>query len=124
MERLQAKIVDAIKQDPDVSGAVSVIGASPINSTPNAGHLAITLKSRDERSAFVRHVGPGKAGLRCAEVVRITHQNASSLYGCLALTARAATVTGKLASSTLRSASSSSSSARPYRKAVAANTLP
>jgi multidrug efflux pump len=56
MERLQAKIVDAIKQDPDVSGAVSVIGASSINSTPNAGHLAITLKSRDERSAFVSEV--------------------------------------------------------------------
>jgi multidrug efflux pump subunit AcrB len=56
MERLQAKIVDAIKQDPDVSGAVSVIGASSINSTPNACHLAITLKSRDERSAFVSEV--------------------------------------------------------------------
>jgi multidrug efflux pump len=56
MQRLQADIVDAIKQDPDVTGAVSVIGVSPINATPNAGHLAITLKSRDERSAFVTEV--------------------------------------------------------------------
>jgi multidrug efflux pump len=56
MQRLQAKVVDAIKQDPDVTGAVSVIGVSPINATPNAGHLAITLKSRDERKAFVTEV--------------------------------------------------------------------
>jgi multidrug efflux pump len=53
MQRLQAKVTEAIKQDPDVTGAVSVIGVSPINATPNAGHMAITLKSRDERSAFV-----------------------------------------------------------------------
>jgi multidrug efflux pump len=56
MQRLQARIVDVIKQDPDVTGAVSVIGVSPINPTPNAGHLAITLKSRDERKAFVTEV--------------------------------------------------------------------
>jgi multidrug efflux pump len=56
MQRLQARIIDVIKQDPDVTGAVSVIGVSPINPTPNAGHLAITLKSRDERKAFVTEV--------------------------------------------------------------------
>jgi multidrug efflux pump len=56
MQRLQAKAVEAIRKDPDVTGAVSVIGVSPINATPNAGHLAITLKSRDERRAFVTEV--------------------------------------------------------------------
>jgi multidrug efflux pump len=56
MQRLQARVVDAIKQDPDVTGAVSVIGVSPMNPTPNAGHLAITLKPRDERRAFVTEV--------------------------------------------------------------------
>jgi multidrug efflux pump len=56
MQRLQARIVDAVKQDPDVVGAVSVIGVSPINATPNVGHLAITLKPRDERRAFVTEV--------------------------------------------------------------------
>ena len=56
MQRLQARIVDVVKQDPDVTGAISVIGVSPINPTPNAGHLAITLKSRDERRAFVTAV--------------------------------------------------------------------
>jgi multidrug efflux pump len=56
MQRLQTRVVDAIKQDPDVTGAVSVIGVSPMNPTPNAGHLAITLKPRDERRAFVTEV--------------------------------------------------------------------
>jgi multidrug efflux pump len=56
MQRLQARIVDAVKQDPDVVGAVSVIGVSPINATPNVGHLTITLKPRDERRAFVTEV--------------------------------------------------------------------
>jgi multidrug efflux pump len=56
MQRLQARVVEAIKQDPDVTGAVSVIGVSPMNPTPNAGHLAITLKPRDERRAFVTEV--------------------------------------------------------------------
>ncbi|HML13227.1 MAG TPA: multidrug efflux RND transporter permease subunit [Xanthobacteraceae bacterium] len=56
MQRLQARVVEAIKKDPDVTGAVSVIGVSPINPTPNAGHLAITLKPRDERRAFVTEI--------------------------------------------------------------------
>ena len=56
MQRLQTKLVHAIKQDPDVTGVVSVIGVSPINATPNAGRLAITLRSRDERQTFVRGV--------------------------------------------------------------------
>jgi multidrug efflux pump len=56
MQRLQARVVDVVKQDPDVTGAISVIGVSPINPTPNAGHLAITLKPRDERRAFVTEV--------------------------------------------------------------------
>ncbi|MBV8754717.1 MAG: efflux RND transporter permease subunit [Hyphomicrobiales bacterium] len=56
MQRLQERVVDAIKQDPDVTGTVSVIGVSPMNPTPNAGHLAITLRPRDERRAFVTEV--------------------------------------------------------------------
>jgi multidrug efflux pump len=56
MQRLQARVVDAIKQDPDVTGAVSVIGVSPMNPTPNAGHLAITLRPRGERRAFVTEI--------------------------------------------------------------------
>ena len=56
MQRLVGKVIEAIKQDPDVIGAVALIGVSPINPTPNAGHLAITLKDRDQRRARVGEV--------------------------------------------------------------------
>ena len=42
-----------MRADPDVTGVVSVIGVSPLNATPNAGRLAITLKPRDERNDLV-----------------------------------------------------------------------
>ena len=38
---------------PTSTGVVSVIGVTPINATPNAGRLAITLRSRDERKTPV-----------------------------------------------------------------------
>jgi len=53
MQRLQQIIVDAIRADPDVTGVVSVVGVTPMNPTPNAGRLTITLKPRDHRSSFV-----------------------------------------------------------------------
>jgi multidrug efflux pump len=53
MQRLQRQVVDAIAAVPDVVGTVSIIGVTPVNATPNAGRLAITLKSRDERKAGV-----------------------------------------------------------------------
>jgi multidrug efflux pump len=56
MKRLQAAVESAIRQDPDVTGVVSVIGVTPINATPNAGRLAITLRSRDERKTPVTDV--------------------------------------------------------------------
>jgi multidrug efflux pump len=56
MTRLQDLAVAAIKRDPDVTDAVSVIGVSTLNPTPNAGHLAITLRPRDERAASVADI--------------------------------------------------------------------
>jgi len=56
MKRLQAAVEDAIRKDPDVTGVVSVIGVTPINATPNAARLAITLRSRDERKTPVTAV--------------------------------------------------------------------
>ena len=53
MQRRQQTVEAAIRRDPDVTGVVSVIGVSPINATPNAGRLAITLKPRDERQSHV-----------------------------------------------------------------------
>jgi multidrug efflux pump len=53
MNRLQATVEEAIRKDREVTGVVSVIGVTPINATPNAGRLAITLRSRDERQTPV-----------------------------------------------------------------------
>src|SRR3569832_472511 len=56
MQRQQAEVEAAIRQDPDVIGVVSVIGVSPITATPNAGRLTIMLKPRDERTARVEEI--------------------------------------------------------------------
>jgi multidrug efflux pump len=53
MQRLQQNIVNTIRRDPDVTGVISVVGVTPMNPTPNAGRLAITLKPRDQRAGFV-----------------------------------------------------------------------
>jgi multidrug efflux pump len=53
MQRLSGEIEGVIRQDPDVTGVVSVIGVTPLNATPNAGRLAITLRPRDQRVATV-----------------------------------------------------------------------
>jgi multidrug efflux pump len=56
MQRRQNQVEDAIRRDPDVTGVVSVIGVSPINATPNAGRLSITLKPRDDRHSHVEAI--------------------------------------------------------------------
>jgi multidrug efflux pump len=56
MKRLQKKVETAIRKDPEVTGIVSVIGVTPLNATPNAGRIAITLRSRDVRDTPVTAV--------------------------------------------------------------------
>jgi len=56
MTRLQERVVEMIQQDPDITGVVSLLGVSPINSTPNSGHLAITLRPRSIRKVSVADV--------------------------------------------------------------------
>jgi multidrug efflux pump len=56
MNHLQAVVEGAIRADPDVTGVVSVIGVTPINATPNAARLAISLRSRDVRTTGVTEV--------------------------------------------------------------------
>ncbi|MEJ2623745.1 MAG: efflux RND transporter permease subunit [Pseudolabrys sp.] len=53
MQRRQHLVENAIRKDPDVRGVVSVIGVSPLNATPNTGHMTITLKPRDQRKDLV-----------------------------------------------------------------------
>ena len=49
MQSRQTEAADAIKNDPDVTGVVSVIGAGSVNPTTNVGRLVMTLKPRGER---------------------------------------------------------------------------
>lgn len=56
MQRLQGTVATALRTDPDVEGVVTVVGVSSINPTPNAGHLKIVLKSRDQRRATVTQI--------------------------------------------------------------------
>jgi multidrug efflux pump len=56
MQRLSGQIESTIRKDPDVTGVVSVIGVTPLNATPNAGRLAITLRPRDQRVTTVSAV--------------------------------------------------------------------
>ena len=56
MQRLQQVVADTIRKDPNVTDVVSVVGVSPLNATPNAGRLAITLKQRDERKMVVSQI--------------------------------------------------------------------
>ena len=53
VQRRQNEIEAIIRADADVTSVVSVIGVSPINTTPNAGHLSITLKPQNQRSNHV-----------------------------------------------------------------------
>jgi multidrug efflux pump len=53
MQRLRAQVEGAIRKDADVTGVVSVVGVTPVNATPNAARLAITLRSRDVRKTPV-----------------------------------------------------------------------
>jgi multidrug efflux pump len=49
MQARQAEIIEAFRKDNDVEGVVSVVGAGPLNPTPNAGRIVITLKPRNQR---------------------------------------------------------------------------
>ena len=56
MARRQREVEAIVRTDADVTGVVSVIGVSPLNATPNAGRIAITLKPRNQRSARVDEI--------------------------------------------------------------------
>jgi multidrug efflux pump len=56
MQRLRAEVEAVIRRDPEVVGVVSVVGVTPVNATPNAARLAITLRPRDVRHTSVSTV--------------------------------------------------------------------
>jgi multidrug efflux pump len=53
MQKNQLEVEAAIRDDPDITNIVSVLGVSTVNATPNVGKLTIALKQRDERSDSV-----------------------------------------------------------------------
>jgi multidrug efflux pump len=56
MQRLRAEVEKVIRRDPEVVGVVSVVGVTPVNATPNAARLSITLRPRDVRRTPVAAV--------------------------------------------------------------------
>ena len=56
MTRLRSEVETAIRKEPEVTGVVSVIGVTPLNATPNAGRIAITLRGRDVRDTPITTV--------------------------------------------------------------------
>ena len=56
MSRLQDLVTAQIRKDPDVAGAVAVVGVSGLNATPNVGNLKITLKPRGERQLLADEI--------------------------------------------------------------------
>ncbi|CDN55752.1 Multidrug resistance protein MdtB [Neorhizobium galegae bv. officinalis bv. officinalis str. HAMBI 1141] len=56
MKRTQAVVTDRLRGDKDVTGIVSVVGASANNLTLNTGTLSLVLKPRSERTSSVPEV--------------------------------------------------------------------
>ncbi len=63
MRKQQADAVAVISKDPAVTGVVSVIGVSPLNPTPNAGRLAVTLRSIGQRDRIETVIARLRASL-------------------------------------------------------------
>jgi multidrug efflux pump len=56
LQGLQDQVEAIIRKDPDVLGVVSIVGVGTTNSAPNAGHFAITLKPKAERTASASEI--------------------------------------------------------------------
>jgi len=56
MTALQGKVAEIVRQDPDVAGVASFLGAGPTNITANTGQLTIVLKPRKKRDASAEAV--------------------------------------------------------------------
>ncbi|MCX7899735.1 MAG: efflux RND transporter permease subunit, partial [Methylocystis sp.] len=50
LTKLQAQVVELLKQDKDVKGVISVLGVGPLNPTTNVGRLTIALRPMTERA--------------------------------------------------------------------------
>ena len=57
MSRIQNQVSESFRRDPDVVGVVGVLGIGQLNATTNTGHIAVTLKPREERKASAAEIG-------------------------------------------------------------------
>ncbi len=91
MQARQKAVADALKQDRDVEGVVSVVGAGPVNATPNTGRIVVTLKPRSQRhdpitqviARFKEHVAgiPGmKVYFQPLQDIQISTRSSRSQY--------------------------------------------
>ncbi len=91
MVRVQSELAATVGKDPDVAGVVSILGVSALNATPNAGHLKITLKPRNQRDATATEIIARLAGtaksvgginvtFRPVQEVQIATRTARALY--------------------------------------------
>ncbi len=56
MLKLQERLIELARADPDVESVASFIGADGTNPTTNSGRLSLSLKPRSQRSADAAHV--------------------------------------------------------------------
>ena len=47
----QNAVANLLRADPDVASVITVAGVGTVNATPNAGHMTLILKERDQRKA-------------------------------------------------------------------------
>ncbi|MEZ5853698.1 MAG: efflux RND transporter permease subunit [Hyphomicrobiaceae bacterium] len=91
MTKLQAEVEHRISADPDVAGVVSILGLSNLNLTPNAGHLKIVLRPREERRTRapeiigrlandVRQIAGVTVTFRPVQEVQIATRNSRAIY--------------------------------------------
>jgi hydrophobe/amphiphile efflux-1 (HAE1) family protein len=91
MSRLQRKVADAVRTDPDVRAVASFLGAGTVNPTANTGHIMIALKPRKERrasaeeiiarlAALTEPIAGASVHMRAAQDIQISTRSSRTQY--------------------------------------------
>jgi multidrug efflux pump len=56
ISRIQARVTEELRQEPEIETVVSVLGIGPLNATSNVGRITVSLKAHDARSASAASV--------------------------------------------------------------------
>ena len=79
MAKLQDEVAGVIRNDPDISGVDSFIGAGTINTTPNTGHITIVLKPREERATANEIIARLREKTRALGGVAVSYQSVQDI---------------------------------------------